>query len=187
MRHVNLPPNPPLVASPKGSYLHGLLKHMWGMYVHLIGLDLATYIPYRLAPKTFGSYKALYPSVRPDRSVPLGNFSGWCADLGAQWGIPAEAVRVLMTFLAGAAQGLGLCCTWHLCCVLYVGSGLWLEEECPRFWNQPWKSTSLNELWGQRYHQTLRVSRVDFRLRPRQRPSHDKAPPSPSSFGRCRP
>lgn len=34
-----------------------------------------------------------------------------------------------------------------------VGSGIWLEEEWPKLLNRPYLSTSINEMWGKRYHQ----------------------------------
>lgn len=41
-----------------------------------------------------------------------------------------------------------------------VGSGLYNGEEWPKSFNEPLKSTSLNEFWGKRYHQLMRVSDV---------------------------
>ena len=38
-------------------------------------------------------------------------------------------------------------------CVNWVGSGIWIDEEWPRFMDQPWRADSLNDLWGKRYHQ----------------------------------
>lgn len=57
----------------------------------------------------------------------------------------------------GFAVGAGICAgtmgTYHMFALIGVGSGVWIDEEWPRFMDQPWKSDSLNDLWGKRYHQ----------------------------------
>jgi hypothetical protein len=144
-RHINMPPNPPLRASTRGCF-RSVLYHFSWMFFHLLCLDLSTYPAFRLAPNTFGS--AFHVG---------GDFSQWCTDLAASSGIPRPFVWDFWMLILAMNTYQGMACIWHVVALVGVGSGAYLDEEWPKMMDKPWLSTSLNELWGRRYHQTLRV------------------------------
>lgn len=140
-RHVNMPPNPPL--KPGRGYLRSVLSHFAGLVLQITLMDLLLYPGYILDPTGLGSPNTPTTPLdlvgfcfRPERSIAAG--------LG------------LWVWFA-VALGLGIVCAtmgcYHLFALIGIGSGVYLDEEWPRFMNQPWKAQSLNELWGKRYHQ----------------------------------
>lgn len=58
---------------------------------------------------------------------------------------------VVLLGILGSYFGMSL--VWHPAAILAIVSGIWIPEEWPKVMNKPWMSTSLNELWGKRYHQ----------------------------------
>lgn len=144
-RHINMAPNPRLRPSSR-SYLRSSAHHLGWMGFHLVMLDLNTYVAYRLAPETFGSPHMVG-----------GDFSAWCGDLARVTGIPKPLVRLFWTLNLAHTNCQGLCCSWHILAVVGVATGVYLDEEWPKIMRKPFLSTSLNELWGTRYHQILKV------------------------------
>ncbi len=54
----------------------------------------------------------------------------------------------------------GFSAGWNILAALGVWSGVWIGEEWPEPMDEPWRSSSLTELWGKkRFYQGLRVSR----------------------------
>jgi hypothetical protein len=58
-----------------------------------------------------------------------------------------------MALAVGGATCVAMMATFHISALVGVGSGVWIDEEWPEFMDEPWKSDSLNDLWGKRYHQ----------------------------------
>ena len=124
-----------------------MLHHLGYMYLHLLGIDLCTYPAHRIAPDTFGS------------PLPVrGDFHAWCAELANAWGVLTVLVRYFWTITLAMITYQGMCCVFHMSAVVGIGSGLYIDEEYPKFADKPWMSTSLNEFWSKRWQQAVRVS-----------------------------
>lgn len=112
------------------------------MIFHLTLLDIILYPAYFLDPTGVGSP---YPAGGGDLRAFCGRYGSF------EW-----IVWGWMIFAAGAGLCVATMGTYHLCAMVGVGSGIWIDEEFPRFMDQPWRADSLNDLWGRRYHQLLR-------------------------------
>ena len=144
-RHINMPPNPPIRAGR--SYLRAVLYHLAFAYIHLLFIDISTYPAYRLAPDSFGSPHLVG-----------GDFGRWCTDLASSTGIPRPMIWSLWALNIAMTVYQGMASVSHTTALVAIASGVYLDEEWPKVLRKPWLSTSLNELWSKRYHQTLRVS-----------------------------
>jgi hypothetical protein len=147
-RHINIPPNPPLPPRTKAGqsgrgYFSSFTYHATNMIFHLTLLDIILYPAYFLDPTGVGSP---YPGGGGDLSTFCGSYGsfGWI-------------VWAWMIFAAGAGLCVATMGTYHLCALAGVGSGIWIDEEFPRFMDQPWRADSLNDLWGRRYHQVALI------------------------------
>jgi hypothetical protein len=74
----------------------------------------------------------------------------FCQNVGGDWW---WVVWAWMALAVGGATRVAMMATFHLFALVGVGSGIWIDEEWPEFMDEPWKSDSLNDLWGKRYHQ----------------------------------
>lgn len=63
-----------------------------------------------------------------------------------------------MTFLVDVGFYLSISIIHDTVSSLGIASGIWLPEEWPEIMDRPYLASSLNELWGKRWHQALRVS-----------------------------
>lgn len=101
----------------------------------------------RLAPITFGSTEFIG-----------GDYNQWCRDLGAEYGIPTILVRIFFTGCFAALPHYGVKGFWHTVGFLGTVSGLYLPEEFPQVTDWPILATSLNDLWGRRWHKMNQAS-----------------------------
>ena len=150
-RHINIPPNPPLPSRTKAGqsgrgYFSSITYHATNMIFHITLLDFILYPFYILDPTGLGS-------PHPGGG---GDLKGFCKRFGGLWWI--------YWGWGAFAVGVGICVatmgTYHMFALMGVGSGVWIDEEWPRFMDQPWKSDSLNDLWGKRYHQVSSLHRI---------------------------
>jgi hypothetical protein len=109
-------------------------------------IDVSTYLPYRWDPKIFGSGYLV-----------KGDLTAWLNELSGQMGVPAILLRGVHALSMAATIYHGMMTGWHMFATVGCGLGVYLPEEWPMMMDKPWLSTSLNELWGKRFHQTLRV------------------------------
>ena len=75
---------------------------------------------------------------------------------------PSLLVRVYLAAILGAGFYLMISIAHHAVACIGVLSGVWLPEEWPDIMDRPWLADSVNDLWGKRYHQGLRVSLAPF-------------------------
>lgn len=115
------------------------------MIFHFTLLDIILHPAYILDPTGVGSP---YPGGGGD----LGKFCARYGGGGKEW-----VVWVWMILAAGVGMCVATMGTYHLFALFFVGSGIWIDEEFPRFMDQPWRADSLNDLWGKRYHQVSPV------------------------------
>jgi len=128
--------------------MKAVLSHLGWAYFHLLMMDLSTFPAFRIAPHTFGS---------PEQVG--GNFGEWCGDLALRTGMPRLWIRMFWTLDLAMITYQGMACIWQMVAFVGVASGIYADEEWSSIMSKPWLSTSLNEFWSIRYHQTLKVSR----------------------------
>jgi hypothetical protein len=123
------------------------------MIYYIFLMDLFIYPLYMLDPTGFGS-----PCPIPeDRAQGRGDIVAFCVkEVGSWW----WALWIWLTFEIAAATMVAMMGTYHMLALIGVGSGIWLDEEWPQFMDAPWKSDSLNDLWGKRYHQVSFLIRM---------------------------
>lgn len=150
-RHVNMPPNPPL--SKGRGYLHSVIYHLIGFLFHTSMMDITLYPAFMVDPTGLGS-------TGPTGRREVVSLQGFCAVSG-RWGRALGfGCWFWFAFAVAVATIFAMMGTYHLFALIGVGSGLYLDEEWPRFMVQPWKADSVNDLWGKRYHQaSLSLSR----------------------------
>jgi len=149
-RHINIDPlSPPLQLDRNLSsrpYARAVAYHVTGLFLSLIVFDIASYLPLRLAPHTFGSVNYVG-----------GDFDAWCVHLAEHAGVPVLLIRAffslcLVTMIHSSLLGLG-----HYMAAICIGLGIHIPEEWPDIAKSPVSSSSVNEFWGRQYHQLLRV------------------------------
>jgi len=148
-RHINIPPNPPLPQRSKAGasgrgYFSSITYHATNMIFHVTLMDLILYPAYLLDPTGLAS-------PHPGGG---GDIMAFCEQHGYEryWWL----VWAWLAFAVGAGTGVATMGTYHMFALIGVGSGIWIDEEWPRFMDQPWRADSLNDLWGKRYHQVCR-------------------------------
>lgn len=145
MRHINIPPNPPL--KPGRNYIHSITHHLISGIIYTSLFDFCLYSTSRLLPHFFSI-----------QSIPmdLGDLPTACKLLAKRYGDGFVPWWIFWAFCSASelsAIGCAMQGTYHLTAFLGIGSGIYLDEEWPSLMNQPWRSDSLNDLWGKRYHQ----------------------------------
>lgn len=139
-RHVNMPPNPPLQRGR--SYLRSVTTHLAGFIFHTSMMDITLYPGFMLDPTGLGCPA---PEARR-QDVDLSAFCVGRAGSG-------QGCWVWFAFAVAVATIFAMIGTYHLFAFVSIGSGLYLDEEWPRFMVDSWRADSLNDLWGRRYHQ----------------------------------
>lgn len=127
--------------------VRAIFYHLFGTFYSYFMHDLSCYMVMRLAPDTFGSTKYVG-----------GDYDRGCRDLGKEYGLPVLAIRVFFTASFAAQPHYGVKGFWHMMGFLGTLSGVYLPEEFPQPTQWPFLSTSLNELWGKRWHKMNQVS-----------------------------
>ncbi|ORX35112.1 hypothetical protein BD324DRAFT_652826 [Kockovaella imperatae] len=146
-RHVNIAPfSGPLKRFP-GRYvpLRRALTHWLFFILNTMVFDLASYPAFLLAPKSFGSPNGVG-----------GDYHQWCETLSKQWGVPAFAVNMFWTLCLFVQETAGFVVVWDAIAFLGIATGVYIPEEWPRLTVNIFRATSLNDLWGKRWHQTNR-------------------------------
>jgi hypothetical protein len=115
--------------------------------------DLFTYLPFRIAPTTFGSPELVG-----------GDFTSWCANLAASSGVPVGSVWLFWGVCLAGIVYVGQGLTFHLLATILVASGLYRSEEWPDLYDKPFTSTSLRELWSVRYSQVRHTPFLPARI-----------------------
>jgi hypothetical protein len=105
------------------------------------------YVPLLLAPHSFGSVHCV-----------AGDFDAWCEHLANKGGVPVFVIRSFFTLCLGASTHAGLVITNQILAAFTIGLGLYIPEEWPDLGNWAIASSSINEFWGRRWHQSVRVS-----------------------------
>ena len=148
--------SPPLRVYPSSSRrtlssarTRAALHHLSWAVLGFVLIDLSSYIPFRLAPDTFGSSEYVG-----------GDYDAWVSELSTMgpFEVPVRVIRAGLAAAYGAQNHFGMTAPHHLLAFLGIVSGVWIPEEWPDLADWPLKATSLNELWGRRWHQLLRVS-----------------------------
>jgi hypothetical protein len=139
---VNIPPRPPIKSKASQSQLSSrretfCVHILWSIF-HALLLDAFT-LPICI----------LFPPSFPTRAA----FRAHCSTLGLEWKLPYPVVIMLCAGLYGGTVYNGIMAGWCAAKAFGVGSAIWLEEEWPLLMDRPYLSTSLNEMWGKRYHQ----------------------------------
>lgn len=146
-RHVGLIGYKSHDQSNRQTYFEALGHHLFYTLVHLVGIDILTFPLFRLAPRTLGSPYLVG-----------GDYHGLCLQLSRAYGPPVWAVKVFWTIVLGSINYHGLAVVWHILALAGIALGIWQPRQYPKFMDKPWLSASLNEFWGRRYHQAMRVS-----------------------------
>jgi len=147
-RHVGIAPSAPLsLKQSTWPYTRAVLAHALQALFGIILLDLATYPTFRLAPKTFGSAHCIG-----------GDFDAWCLALAHDKGVPVWTVRVFFTVCLAATVHAGMTFMLNAVATICVGLGVHIPEEWPGIDGWAVASSSVNDFWGHRWHQFLRVS-----------------------------
>ena len=127
---------------PDHGALYELGRHLLRGTRTWVLIDVSSYPLYHLDPSNLGN--------------PLVAYSDW--DLGIQTisqslGVPRWVTipAVVMSYATTTYLMMSLSC--RLASILGIASGMWSAEEFPEMMDRPWVSSSLNELWGRRYHQ----------------------------------
>jgi len=153
MRRIGLVPGTAIRSSARPpSYVRSILHHLWHFFLNFFIFDAASYLVFRLAPMTFG-----HPTLAVG-----GDFRRWCRELASQSGLPIPAIWLFWEICQIIKIGNGTCLAFHLFAIPALITGLYRPEEWPRLMHQPVKSSSLNELWGTRYHQVRRSTSSQF-------------------------
>lgn len=140
--------SPPLELDTRSyPYLRALAQHLYDFLVGLILFDGASYPLLVLAPKSFGAL-----------GMVGGNYELWCRDLAVTWGVPLLAVRIYWTITLAIMCHCGTTICWNVLAIWGIASGVYIPEEWPTLTRKPILSTSLNQFWSYRWHQTMRVS-----------------------------
>lgn len=116
---------------------------------HITLMDIILYPAFSLDPHGLGS-----PFPSPSSPNYLENdVVEFCFGKEGRGGVGGLGLWIWFAFALGASTMVAMQGTYHLFALLGVGSGIYLDEEWPRFMDRPWKADSLNDLWGKRYHQ----------------------------------
>lgn len=134
--------SPPYTSS-NARYLPTVLHHFSYFILRLFIFDALTLLVHILDPTNLG---AILPRVTP------GNWDQGMNTISTKTGVPVWLVPSICTLVSTIMTYAGVGVGWDQHAMLAVGSGLWAPEEWPKIMNQPWKSQSLNEVWGRRYH-----------------------------------
>jgi hypothetical protein len=129
-------------------YLPSVLNSFGHFVLRLFLFDALTLGIHLLDPTNLGAMEA---------AVGLKDWDAGIATMSQKTGLPREVMPVLMTAVSTMITYAGVGVGWDQHALMAVGSGLWAPEEWPPVMRAPWKSQSLNELWGRRYH-TVRPS-----------------------------
>lgn len=140
MRKINIPPNRPLTAGR--SWLRATVSHFLTASVYLVLYDLLFRSVVVISPDTFG---------HPSRTG--GDFPLFVKELSEGCRLPWFVVWAGLGWVFMAGIMLALHGQYHLTAAISVGVGYNTDEEWPRPMDKPWLADSLNNLWGQRYHQ----------------------------------
>lgn len=124
-----------------------MLYHYSWFLIALFFTDLGCYLPWRLAPNTFGSLDYIG-----------GDYHAWVKHLAKESGVPELGVKLVLTIALSFCTHFGMTILFHGLALMGIGLGLHLPEEWPDITDKPILSTSLNDLWGKRWHQQMRVS-----------------------------
>jgi hypothetical protein len=146
--------------------------HLFWAGIGAFMLDLAGYLPWRLAPDTFGSTDYVG-----------GDFPAWLNELSATHGVPVLVLRVVLSAGLAAEVHFSMTMIYHLLAAVGIASGVFVPEEWPDVFRWPIAATSLSELWGARWHQQNRV-RGDLTVGPRLAPQSGR--PADSDTVHCR-
>ncbi|KAK4689182.1 hypothetical protein P7C73_g941, partial [Tremellales sp. Uapishka_1] len=114
--------------------------------------DLLTYPIYYFAPSSLGS-----PDVIGSQVMLNSEYALWCAELAESFGVSVYLVKVVLVIHCALLTYYGMELSWHMLAVVSIGSGIWSGDEWVPWMDRPWSSTSLNDFWARRYHQTLRT------------------------------
>ncbi|KAF8553846.1 hypothetical protein OG21DRAFT_1509617 [Imleria badia] len=116
--------------------------------LYALGFDASLQIMRRLSPDTFGSLDGgslfdhtLPPLLELLRAVFVSSLTACMAYFAIQWSYQLIAIVCIILFQQRPSQ-------W------------------PPLFDAPWKSTSLTELWGRRWHQMMRELLVTLGIRP---------------------
>ena len=116
---------------------------------NLIIFDLASLPAQLVAPKTFGSPYAVG-----------GNYAAWCVELSKEWNVPVFVVKLFWTTCLFFLNSAGFVMCWDLLAMVSIASGIYLPEEWPAITHNIFGATSLNDLWGNRWHKINTVSAI---------------------------
>ncbi|ORY31802.1 hypothetical protein BCR39DRAFT_525445 [Naematelia encephala] len=147
MRHLGLVPGHPFPTRPPRRFhtVRAVIEHLSSFFSYLLIFELGTYIAFRLAPDTIGS-----------PNLVGGDFAAWCRHLAIGWGVPVWSVWAFWTATLLVLTSSSTPSVYHLLAAVSIALGLYSPEEWPPMIKSPWKSTSINELWGKRHHQLLK-------------------------------
>ena len=146
-RHVGIVGFKPL--QPKGrSRLGYIMYHVLNLLVHKFIWNEVVHPIWLFAFSTSSS------------RAPLTDLQARMVDLKLVYGVPILLTRawVSVSFLMFLHSGMAV--FWHTKVIVGLITGLWGGEEFPTLMNKPFLSTSMSDLWGKRYHQYNRVSRL---------------------------
>jgi hypothetical protein len=125
------------------SYLPAVLNHLSHFLLRLLIFDGLTLLVHVLDPTNLGAMH--------DRIIP-GNWDQGMATMATNTGLPRWLIPTMLTAISTVMTYAGVGCGWDQHALMAVGSGLWTPAEWPQVMIAPWRSQSLNELWGRRYH-----------------------------------
>lgn len=134
--------SPAYKAGTRG-YLRTTTSHLAHFILRLIIFDGLTLLIHRLDPLNLG------------RVANPGEMRDWDAGMqtiASKLDVPRFLVPVGFTLVSTIIIWAGVAVGWDQHAFYAVGSGIWSAEEWPAVMDKPWMSTSLNELWGRRYH-----------------------------------
>ncbi|ORY35824.1 hypothetical protein BCR39DRAFT_35392 [Naematelia encephala] len=152
-RLINISPYSPPLKSSNISWFRYTTYHICMFSVHFLIYDMTTLPLALLAPDGVG-----------DTFGGGGDYELFLGEMRHKYGVPELLSRMIWTLELGFTVYNGMAVMYHGFAMFSIGSGVWCGEEWPKLMDKPWLSTSLSELWGKRWHQTLRVSRHDTSL-----------------------
>lgn len=141
----------PPYRSNQRSYFDALRSHFGFWVLRLFIFDTLTLGLHLLDPGNLGAIRS-FGGPRRDWNTSMETIA-W------KTGVPRVIVpwAVTLQFIVVTCAGVALGHDQYT--FLAVGSGIWADEEWPAVMNKPWMSTSLNELWGHKYH-TVSTTRL---------------------------